>query len=207
MPKKTFLRLDAEKQERVIRSAIGEFNKNGFERTRIEDIAAGAGVAKGSIYQYFEDKKDLYIYCAEWGLAVFMKKLDGYAPTSDMDIFEYFADTLTKIRVMQEEKDLIAFLSLMTQEPGLAEASMAGMYQVGDEYIVRLIANSKRKGSVRRDIDDEILKEYFIGITDRFERRWMSRYLDFSREIPPEQNEMVQKELAQMLELIKNGRG
>ncbi len=207
MPKKTFLRLDAEKQERVIRSAIGEFNKNGFERTRIEDIAAGAGVAKGSIYQYFEDKKELFIYCAEWGLETFMKKLDTHTSIGEMDIFEYFADSLSKTQVMQEEKDLAAFLQHISQEPGLVDASMAGMYQVADDIINRMIANSKRKGSVRSDIDDELLKEYFIGITDRFKRRWMSRYLDFTREITPEQNDMIQKEVKQMLELIKNGMG
>ncbi|WP_312613369.1 helix-turn-helix domain-containing protein [Oscillibacter sp.] len=48
-----------------MRAAIHEFIENGFERAKIADIAQHAGVAKGSIYQYFEDKKELFVYCAE----------------------------------------------------------------------------------------------------------------------------------------------
>ena len=65
MPKKTFLRLRNEKQESIIRAAIHEFIENGFARAKIADIAQNAGVAKGSMYQYFEDKEELYVYCAE----------------------------------------------------------------------------------------------------------------------------------------------
>lgn len=61
MPKRTFIRLDEDKKERVMRAAIGEFQARGYEGAKIEDIAQNAGVAKGSIYQYFETKK-IYFY-------------------------------------------------------------------------------------------------------------------------------------------------
>ncbi|AGL02786.1 TetR/AcrR family transcriptional regulator [Desulfoscipio gibsoniae] len=76
MPKETFLRLRDEKQERILRAAIHEFVENGFDRAKIGDITQNAKVATGSIYQYFEDKKELFVYCAQWGLEVLIKKLN-----------------------------------------------------------------------------------------------------------------------------------
>ncbi len=35
------------------------FTKNGFDRTRMEDIATSAGLAKGTLYLYFKNKEDL----------------------------------------------------------------------------------------------------------------------------------------------------
>lgn len=47
-----------------MRAAIGEFLKHGFEKANVGDIAKNAGVAKGSMCQYFENKKELL--CSPW---------------------------------------------------------------------------------------------------------------------------------------------
>jgi AcrR family transcriptional regulator len=60
MPKPTFLRLPAERRELVVREAIVEFSERSFQDASLSDIARRTGIAKGSFYQYFEDKLDLY---------------------------------------------------------------------------------------------------------------------------------------------------
>jgi AcrR family transcriptional regulator len=50
----------AERQEAIVAAAFEEFSARGFAATRIEDIAARAGVAKGTIYLYFADKEALF---------------------------------------------------------------------------------------------------------------------------------------------------
>ena len=207
MPTKTFFRLRDEKQESIMRSAIHEFVENGFERAKIGDIAKNASVATGSIYQYFEDKKELYIYCAQWGLDVFMKKLSERTDMENMDIYEYFNDTITKMAVMDEEREIAAFMQSVTHEPGLMDDSMKAMYETGDAYIKTLIKNSQAKGVVRADIDEELLKEYFIAVTDRFRMRWAERYMDVTKTMTAEQNQAIKNELNQMLELLKKGMG
>jgi len=207
MPKKTFLRLRDEKQEIILRSAIHEFVVHGFERAKIGDIAKNAGVATGSIYQYFEDKRDLFIYCAQWGLDVFMQKLGQRIDMEQTDIYEYFHDSLSKVQVVTDEREIALFMQAISKEPDLVDDSMKAMYDTGDAYIKTLISNSRNKGVVRSDIDDELLKEFFIAITDRFRMRWVSQYVDFSRPDELEKNQMIQNELRQMLELLKNGMG
>lgn len=207
MPKKTFFRLRDEKQESILRAAIHEFIENGFERAKIADIAQNAGVAKGSMYQYFEDKKELFVYCAEWSLETFMKKLDARANITDMDVFKYFEDNVAKSEIIDEERELIVFIQTIAREPGLIAPSMKAMYNAADLYGKKLIQNSKSRGVIRKDIDDELLLEYYLAVTERFKMRWMNRYIDFTSKPTEEQSRAMHAELAQMLKLLKEGMG
>lgn len=62
MPRETFLNLPAAKQEAVINAALEEFAKYPYERASLTRIVNNAGIAKGSMYQYFENKRALYLY-------------------------------------------------------------------------------------------------------------------------------------------------
>lgn len=54
-------RLDPEARRRaILDAALIVFAENGFAGTRMDDVAARAGVAKGTLYLYFEDKKALF---------------------------------------------------------------------------------------------------------------------------------------------------
>jgi len=207
LPKSTFYRLRDEKQEGILRAAIHEFVKHGFNNAKISDIAKRAGVATGSIYQYFEDKSELFVYCAKWGLEVYMKKLSGRTDMENMDIFEYFQDNISKMEIVNEERELALFMQAITKVPDLVDDSLKAMYEAGDEYIKTLIKNSKNKGSVRADVDDELLKEYFIAVTERFRMRWVRQYVDFTKTEEVKSNLELQRELYQMLKLLKNGMG
>ncbi len=43
----------------ILQAAISLFNENGFENTSIEQISRAAGVGKGTVYSYFQTKKDI----------------------------------------------------------------------------------------------------------------------------------------------------
>lgn len=60
MPKATFFNLPAEKRDRIVELAIEEFAERPYAQASLSRIVARAGIAKGSIYQYFENKFDLY---------------------------------------------------------------------------------------------------------------------------------------------------
>jgi AcrR family transcriptional regulator len=42
--------------------AVAEFADSDYRSASVSNIVALAGIAKGSFYQYSEDKKDLYLY-------------------------------------------------------------------------------------------------------------------------------------------------
>ena len=56
MPTSTWFRLNVAKRERVLEVAMREFGENGYSTGSLNTIAREAGIAKGSLFQYFGDK-------------------------------------------------------------------------------------------------------------------------------------------------------
>jgi len=199
VPKETFFRLRDEKQANIMRSAISEFAAHGFERAKICDIAKNAGVATGSIYQYFADKKELFMYCAQWGFDVFMKKIDLRPDVTNMDIFEYYDERLANPEILSEERELVLFMQELARHPDMMRPSFIEMYKKSEEQILGLIQNSKNKGLIRTDIANDVLLEYFVAVTERFKMRWMAQHEEQILQV--EMRERVEE----MLELLKFG--
>lgn len=65
MPTETWNRLPPARREAVLNAAEAEFAEHGFSRGSLNVIAREAGVAKGSLFQYFDDKIDLFAYLSE----------------------------------------------------------------------------------------------------------------------------------------------
>lgn len=51
----------AERRELIIEAAGRLFGERGFDGTRLDDIAAAAGVTKPVLYRHFDSKRDLYL--------------------------------------------------------------------------------------------------------------------------------------------------
>jgi AcrR family transcriptional regulator len=91
MPKQTFLNLPEEKRKVIIDAAIEEFAEYGLENASTNRIVANSGISKGSFYQYFEDKQDVFMYLLtviEQEKTDFFK--DKHPPGGNLDTFQYF---------------------------------------------------------------------------------------------------------------------
>lgn len=60
MPTGTFFALAPERRKRLVDEAVTEFSRHSYGEASLSRIARRSGIAKGSFYQYFEDKLDLY---------------------------------------------------------------------------------------------------------------------------------------------------
>ena len=54
-------RRKAERPQEILEAAFVEFSRNGYASTALDQIAERAGVTKGTIYVYFENKEHLFI--------------------------------------------------------------------------------------------------------------------------------------------------
>lgn len=210
MPKKTFNRLDDDKKERVMRAAIEEFQARRFENARIETIARNAGVAKGSIYQYFDDKKELFLYSVTWALEYFMKIIDRQTPLQDMDVYEYFlSGSRERFELLKQEPLLVSFsMDIVSGRFGsLAQEANSEMYRIGAGYELKLIANGKRQGTVRADLADKTLLLFFQGVTEKFNMEIMEKMKGFTYEPTEEQYHEMENVLKNMVSLLKQGMG
>jgi AcrR family transcriptional regulator len=60
MPTSTFFALPSERRDRLVREAIREFSERTYAEASLSQIAQRSRIPKGSFYQYFADKLDLY---------------------------------------------------------------------------------------------------------------------------------------------------
>jgi len=59
----SFLRVSKDpetRREDILKAALELFREEGFEKVTVESIAKGAGIAKGSVYNYFKTKESVY---------------------------------------------------------------------------------------------------------------------------------------------------
>ena len=57
---------DPGKKEKIIKAAITIFAQTGYAKTRIAEVAEAAGIGKGTIYEYFRSKEDLFFATFEY---------------------------------------------------------------------------------------------------------------------------------------------
>lgn len=62
MPSDTFFRLPESKQERIIAAIKEEIARVPYEDFAIGSIIRQCGISRGSFYQYFHNKEDIYLY-------------------------------------------------------------------------------------------------------------------------------------------------
>jgi len=61
MAKQTFYNLPETKQEKILEAAMQEFASAGYDLSSIQKIIESSGISRGSFYQYFDDKTDLFV--------------------------------------------------------------------------------------------------------------------------------------------------
>ncbi len=210
MPKGTFFHLSGEKQENIVRAAVSEFLKCGFEKGNIGNIAKSAGVAKGSMYQYFEDKRELFIYSVHWTSNYFFKKFNYYNISNDMDIFDYiFQSSRLVLQQIREEKDLAIFIQdvFVGRYINMTDESINVMLKAADEYVLKLIQEGKKNGSIRKDMDDRILCLFLTSATLKIKEDILNKARTFGINITDKRMDLYESDIKAMLDLLKNGMG
>ena len=96
MPTVTWGRVDPARRAAVLEAAEAEFSAHGYSRGSLNVIARRAKVAKGSLFQYFADKADLYAFVADTGaqrvrsyMEDMIREIDSSRP-----FFEFLVDVL-----------------------------------------------------------------------------------------------------------------
>ena len=96
MPTVTWSRLGADRRAAVIAAAEAEFAAHGFSAGSLNVIARRAGVAKGSLFQYFADKRDLYAFITDVGSQRVRSYMEDQITRLDPSrpFFEFLTDLL-----------------------------------------------------------------------------------------------------------------
>ncbi|HEK9099655.1 TetR family transcriptional regulator [Bacillus pfraonensis] len=90
MPKQTFFHLSKDKQDILIQSAKEEFSRVPLHEASIANIIKNAGIPRGSFYQYFDNKEDLFFYLLDQLSQKNHEQFISILKEKDGDLFETF---------------------------------------------------------------------------------------------------------------------
>lgn len=93
----------AQRRQEILDAALSVFAERGFEAARLDDIAARAGVAKGTLYLYFADKEKLFEEVVRGAIKPVIERFNALANTPDVP-FATVLDSLFQV----VEKDVLA---------------------------------------------------------------------------------------------------
>lgn len=170
MPKQTFFNLPPAKQRNIVYAALTEFTNKGYLLGSVGTIAKNATVSKGSMYQYFEDKKEFYIYLTDYVHSMIkttMKmQLQNYIQVDvSLDVIAAgIKEIIWNIIESYQAEICFFFSSKNEQEPEIrkhtAKLSKEFKEQIIEPILKRLILSR----SIRQDIELEYLTLYCLSV-------------------------------------------
>lgn len=104
MPTATFYKLPDKKRRKIIEESYKEFSLHSYEAASITNLVKSLGIAKGSVYQYFTDKADLYSYLVNDASLKLNKLLDQTCPYKGENFYDWYLKLL-----IVEVKFLLSF--------------------------------------------------------------------------------------------------
>lgn len=109
MPRPTFFNLQEEKQQTLLQAAKKEFTRVSLAEASIANIVKEADIPRGSFYQYFENKQDLYFYLLNEHLKEKREELITNLRKHSGDIFASIRDLLQSLLTEMEEEGTYQF--------------------------------------------------------------------------------------------------
>lgn len=109
LPTETFLNLSKQKKNKIIKAIKNEFARVPFEKVSINKIVQDADISRGSIYMYFEDKKDMLVCVLSSYHDELMSTIKEKFKHNNGDIFSVFSEVLNFTAEFGTEKENIAF--------------------------------------------------------------------------------------------------
>lgn len=192
MPKDTFHNLSEKKKRKIFDAAVQEFSTQRFSEASINQIVKKAGIPRGSFYQYFYDKEDVFLTMFELILKE-KREILGHFVTLDpnADVFEACIQSVRATFEWSKLKPEYSQISLLMEIDNsefitkLRTASAQGLRE--------MIERDKERGRIKPEIDSDLIVEMIYALILK-EYFWTG--LD---------EEMFLKKLDDIIKIIKEG--
>ncbi len=161
MPKDTFFNLDSAKQRRILEAAMDEFSQRRFSEASINQIVKNADIPRGSFYQYFEGKEDLYIYMLK---QIGKEKLDIISGAGklkpDADFFEGYMHMFEAALEWSIKKPRYYRIGmLMELDDSRFIKELRSVLPEGFSMIKDMVKRDIQLGRIRDDIDPDLVAD------------------------------------------------
>jgi TetR/AcrR family transcriptional regulator, fatty acid metabolism regulator protein len=162
------------RRDSIIQAAIEVFSKKGFQAAGISEIAQKAGVADGTIYQYFKNKEDLFF-------SIPIEKTNEFRSKVELHL-KGISGALNKLR-----KFVWYFLYFFKTNPEYGRLLMLEMrvsrsFVKTETYdflkqsvssVLEIITEGQNESVIRKDVDIYLIRHLILGILEHMVTRWL----------------------------------
>lgn len=172
MPNKLFYELDEEKRARIINVLLKEFAQYSFNESSTNRIVKNAGIGKGSLFKYFQDKKEIYFYILDYIMAELTGTLEAEIANLPEDLFERtikYAELEFNWYINNTDKYKLLEKALVKNDTRIFEETEKRYNLKGEEFFYRIFKDVKieqfkwEKGKLLN-----ILKWFLKGFNEQF---------------------------------------
>ncbi len=168
MPKETFLNLPDKKRGLIEEVAIDEFALHGFDNASINRIVSKCQIAKGSFYQYFEDKQDLFSHLMARNAE---KKLNYISPVLQNpgahDFFTLLQEMYQSGLTFAQENHKAALIGnqvFKNQNHPVYKEMFKESKSAAKAFFSPLVTLAIARGEIRADIDIDFVIHIFTSL-------------------------------------------
>jgi AcrR family transcriptional regulator len=179
-------RLKKDKKDRILEAAAQVFAQKGYAGASVADIALKAKIGKGTVYEYFKSKEDLFFEVFEW----FMWQIDAAAKVGISVLGGSAAERLKALSdsimgMWDEIED--AFILTMEFWAASASSQMCDRFKKAFRLlyaefrgtVVALIKDGIDRGEFRPDAKPEPIAAALVGTWDAlFLQAWFEENFD-----------------------------
>ncbi|MBM7789872.1 TetR/AcrR family transcriptional regulator [Tenggerimyces flavus] len=153
-------RVDAEaRRTEILAAAVRTFARKGYAATRIEDVAAEAGIGKGSVYLYFDSRESLLHSAFQAMTTASQGVLDAAREGAGTPLERLAGLIRDVLGMIASDPDLSVVLLDFWAAGRLGDApqpiDMAQLYVDYRAVIVALLREAATEGTVREDVGEQ----------------------------------------------------
>jgi AcrR family transcriptional regulator len=148
-------RRKAERPQEILEAAFAEFSRNGYATTTLDQIAERAGVTKGTIYVYFENKEHLFISMVRELMKVTLDAVheiftreEGTTAELLRELFGFIYQNIVEDRRRREVVRML--IAEASRFPALADRYHEEIHQPCMELFTQAIQRGMDRGEIRR---------------------------------------------------------
>jgi AcrR family transcriptional regulator len=152
--------------QELLAAALDIFVERGFAAARLEDVAARAGVSKGTLYLYFDSKESLFKSVVRTNMLPLLEEAEGMVDRYEGHSADLLRDLILGWWASVADTKLNGISKLMMAESGnfpeLAQFYHAEVITRCNATIVRMLERGIRRGEFRA-IDAENMKRVIVA--------------------------------------------
>ncbi|MGO1368341.1 TetR/AcrR family transcriptional regulator [Senegalia sp. (in: firmicutes)] len=196
----TLEKIEIEKQDRIINSALEEFSKNSFEKASTNNIVKNAEISKGLLYHYFGTKKKLYEFLKEFTIRETIKNIEGNIDWDERDLLLRIKEAgIIKLKMTDKYPYIFNFFAKIFEDSSVDE-----MKNLTDNYSLGLVDKIYTKNidfSIFRDDIDR--KKIFDIINWTFEKYGEKIKKEIISNTEKVNYKVIEKDIDEYIEVFK----